>query len=93
MIDLGNFLKPCDRFCESGRLCTCEKETKGMLKGMKRPHLMPLHDVSTRQVRVGVVGVGVVILYAFPGLLRLQEVEVKAVVENRSLKGLVDIGL
>jgi hypothetical protein len=50
MIDLGNFLKPCDRFYESGRLGTCEKETKGMLKGMKRPHRMPLHDVSTRQV-------------------------------------------
>lgn len=53
MIDLDNFLKPCDRFYESGRLGTCEKETKGMLKGMKRPHLMPLHDVSTRQVSVG----------------------------------------
>jgi hypothetical protein len=43
---------------------------------------MPLHDISTRQIRVGVVGVGVVIRYAFPGLLQLQEVEVKAVVEK-----------
>jgi hypothetical protein len=69
-------------FCESGGLCTWKKVTEEMLKRMKRPHGMPLHDISTRQVRVGVVGVGVVIRYTFPGLLQLQEVAVKAIVEK-----------
>jgi hypothetical protein len=36
---------------------------------MKRPHhviTIPLGDISIRHVQVGVVGVGVVILHAFP---------------------------
>jgi len=44
MIDLGNFLKPRDRLakfdCHSVKVagfCTCEKEAKGTLKGMKGP--------------------------------------------------------
>ena len=44
MIDLGNFLKPHDRLvkfgCHSVKVagfCTCEKETEGTLRRMKRP--------------------------------------------------------
>ena len=79
MIDLGNFLKPRDRLakfdCHSVKVagfCTSEKETEGTLKRMKRPHhviTISLNDVSIRRVQVGVIGVGVVILHAFPDLL------------------------
>jgi hypothetical protein len=91
MIDSGNFLKPRDRLAEfdchsvDAAGCTCEKETEGTLKRMERPHhviTIPLNDISIRHVHVEVVCVGAVILHAFPDLLQLQEVEVKAVVEE-----------